>query len=132
MDKSKELTQLDIDSSNAIKAGMSYGKYMAIKKSTKTTPQEVVGYKHICQHCGKEFVSKTRAVRKYCSDQCRERSYYPRKTYPQTKTCPICGKEFMAETYRNRYCSEFCSKVAHCQNVKEYQARKSEEERCNG
>ena len=72
MGKKKELDQLDIDSSNAIKAGMSYGKYMAMKKPTKITPPEVVGYRHICQHCGKEFIAKYKGVRKYCSEQCRK------------------------------------------------------------
>lgn len=70
----KQMDQLDIDASNAIKAGMTYGKYMAMKNPT-TIVRKPVGYKHYCLFCGKEFYSKYKGVRKYCSGNHRE-AYY--------------------------------------------------------
>ena len=124
------MDQLTIDSTNAIKAGMSYGKYMATKKPTAYEPV-VVGIKHTCQHCGKEFIGYTKKVRKFCSDYCRETYYREEKKLafepePTKKICPICGKEFVAESHRNKYCSEFCKKVGSGQRANEYQARKKE------
>lgn len=119
------LDQLTIDSNNAIKAGLSYGKYMALKKHTnvqsahKPDP-DFDGYKHTCQYCGKDYVIFHRRKSKFCSDSCRNAYQYHKKT------CPICGKEFVAESYRNKYCSEFCAKVGNGQRVKEYQERKKE------
>lgn len=136
--KKADMDQLTIDSTNAIKEGMSYGKYMATKKPTiptitTTQSHDFSGYKHTCQFCRKEFVVYDRKVRKFCSDRCRERSYSFRKiSYPKPKICPICGKEFMAETYRNKYCGEFCARVAQGQKVRQYMARKAEEAKCNG
>lgn len=134
--KKKELDQLTIDSTNAIKAGLSYGKYMAIKPKTDVPVPKIksgVEYQHTCEFCGKDFVTYTRQARKFCSDHCREQSYYEiKRVYPRPQICSICGKEFMAQTFRNKYCSEFCSKVAHGQRVKEYMARKAKEAKCNG
>ena len=136
--KKRELDQLTIDSTNAIKAGLSYGKYMALYKPATTTyrgsttvPEED-GIKHTCQGCGKVFYAQNRKLRKFCCGSCREAFYYRAKRmreemYSLEKVCPICGKAFTAETYRNKYCSEFCAKVGNGQRVKEYQARRKEE-----
>ena len=126
----KEMDQLTKDAVAARKAGMTYGKYMATKNPTVIV-REPEGYKHTCLFCGKEFYIKHKKLRKYCSDLCREQ-YYQTKNKTMLKTCPICGKEFVAETYRNKYCGEFCSRVAQGQNVKNYIARKAEEAKCNG
>lgn len=124
------MDQLTIDSTNAIKAGMSYGKYMALKKPVNPEPV-VLGIKHTCQHCGKDFYATNRKPRKFCCDSCREDYYREVKKMeadPETveKTCPICGKVFIAKNYRYRYCSEFCKKVGQGQRVKEYQERRKE------
>lgn len=131
--KKVEMDKLTADASNALKAGMSYGMYMAMKEPAKAPTPEIVGFKYTCQQCGKEFIVNNRRTRKYCGDRCRELAYYGRKmNEPTLKTCPICGKEFMAETHRNKYCSEFCSKVGFGQKVKEYHERKKEEAESNG
>lgn len=133
MGRKKKLDQLTIDSTNAIKAGMSYGYYMALKKHTtaqserKSNP-DFDGYKHTCEQCGKEFVIFHKKKRKYCSDQCRKQHYLDtKKIQIRKKICPICGKEFMPETYRNKYCSEFCSRAGQVDRVREYRERKMEE-----
>ena len=73
----KKMDKLSRDATDAIKAGMSYGKYMAMKKPTIEEPVKK-GIRHICQHCGKEFYVPHRKTMKYCSDQCREKFYYAR------------------------------------------------------
>lgn len=123
----KAMDQLSIDASNALKAGMSYGKYMATKKQTSATVPVQSGYKHTCPICGNEFVTNTKNARKYCSDECKQNAVYKRKRqYPKPRVCDICGKEFMATHWRSRYCSEFCLKVGQSERVKECLARKKE------
>lgn len=136
MGRKKKLDQLDIDSTNAIKVGMSYGKYMALYKPATTTyrgsttvPEEV-GIKHTCQGCGKVFYTQNRKARKFCCSSCRDAFYYKAKRmkeekYPLEKVCQTCGKTFTADSYRSKYCCEFCSKVGHVKKVKEYQARRA-------
>lgn len=120
------MDQLTIDSTNAIKAGMSYGKYMAMKNPTKITKPALSGYKYICHHCGKEFYAKVKGIHKYCSVECREAFYSKsRPNGPVLKTCLTCGKEFMSKTYQNKYCSVFCRRVAQNEQAKAYQKRKA-------
>lgn len=127
----KKMDQLTQDAVAAHKAGMSYGKYMATK-NPPTIVRKPEDYKHTCAFCGKEFYSKTKAVRKYCSDKCRQDYYYRTKHELIVKTCPICGKEFAAETNWNKYCGEFCANVAQAQRSREYQQRKKMEAEGNG
>ena len=129
MGKKKTMDQLSIDASNALKAGMSYGKYMATKKQTSATVPVQSGYKHTCPVCGNEFVTYIKNARKYCSDDCKHKADYKRKRkrqYPMPRVCDICGKEFMATHWHSRYCSEFCVKVGQSERVKECLARKKE------
>ena len=125
--KKKEMDQLSIDASNAIKAGMSYGQYMAMKPK-KIEPEikkkVVAGYIKTCPICGKEFSTHLR-VKKYCSDECKERSYYKIKI-PENKPCEVCGNEFAVRSSRSRYCCRRCADKAQRQRSKEYQARKRE------
>lgn len=138
--KKKELSQLDIDASNAIKAGMSYGKYMAMKPKTDApAPKKKsrVEYRHTCPICGNDFVTYNRKLKKYCSDECRCRAWeiQRRKSnkYPKPRVCATCGKEFMATNWRNQYCSEPCADEAHRQKMRAYIAnRRAEEAKSNG
>ena len=121
--KKLEMDQLSIDSSNAIKAGLSYGKYIALYGHSKVhhqPTQALVGYKHNCQFCGKEFYVPDRRHQKFCSNICREKSYYATAIGPiEERTCPICGKVFMPNTRHQKYCGVFCAGVARRQRVKE-------------
>ena len=119
--KKLEMDQLSIDSSNAIKAGLSYGKYIALYGHSKAQAQHQapVGYKRNCQFCGKDFYIPTRRAQRFCSDKCRERSYYITAIGPMEKmTCPICGKDFMPNTRHQKYCDRFCAERARRQRVK--------------
>lgn len=128
------MDQLSIDASNAIKAGMSYGKYMAMKPRTDSPKKPTrLGRSIACEFCGEQFVNYRNNDRKYCSDDCRNRACVKRKKeYPKPRTCCICGKEFMATTWRSAYCSEFCVRVGRNERVKECLARKKEEAKNNG
>lgn len=41
------------------------------------------------------------------------------------KTCPICGKTFVANHYMCKYCSSACKKVANAENMRRYYARRA-------
>lgn len=71
-----------------------------------------------CICCGKKFLGKR--INKYCSKQCRKRQHKrnqrrkkgiePRnfREFKQLK-CPQCGKEFMQNRGRLKYCSHECA-----------------------
>ena len=123
-----EMDKLSQDSCDALKAGMSYGKYMAMKGSTKVTrpTPAPTGYYHVCQHCGKEFYVPDKKPRKFCGDRCRELSYYVPKIKTAHRICPICGKEFVTTKKQQKYCGEHCAKFAKSQKQMEARARKKE------
>jgi hypothetical protein len=134
--KKEEMDQLTIDSTNAIKAGLSYGKYIALYGHTKVQRPDKApaGYKHICQHCGKEFILYSRHTQKYCSGECRQRYYYCRAKlpYPKEKTCLFCGKVFMAKSHREKYCGDDCNSAAQRRRFDKYRDKKAKEAMGNG
>lgn len=116
----------------AEKAGMSYGKYMALKqgktREIKAAPRND-GKEFVCAHCGKKFLKEDHRKRKYCCDRCRNEAENKRRRdladkKELKKTCPQCGKEFTTTEWRQKYCGEFCAKLAHLDRVKRNQARK--------
>lgn len=66
----KELDQLTKDSISAQKAGMSYGRYMAMKPQKGYAPKvETEEEWPVCKVCGKVMVD-VRKGRMYCSPEC--------------------------------------------------------------
>lgn len=61
------MDQLTLDSTAALKAGMSYGKYMA-SRYVPPVIEVPVQQKRLCRYCGKEI--KGHGNRKYCDDRC--------------------------------------------------------------
>lgn len=55
-----------------------------------------------CQYCGKQY--EGRRDSKYCSNQCRVLS--------KTKTCVVCGKEFVQSHSSQKCCSVGCANIA--------------------
>ena len=126
--------------------GVHYGAWRAAQyeKNKGMTPAKPKGYKHTCVHCETEFYTRVNRKQKFCCDSCREEYYRIKKReeykatkvekeiVPIDKVCPICGKDFKGKNHRYKYCSEFCSRVAHAQKVKEYAWKKAEEAKANG
>lgn len=66
----KKLDQLTKDSISAQKAGMSYGRYMAMKPQKGYAPKvETEEEWPVCKVCGKVMVD-VRKDRMYCSPEC--------------------------------------------------------------
>jgi predicted nucleic acid-binding Zn ribbon protein len=106
------------DAKNALKRGMSYGQYMAQKEPEIIIPPEPEDVEmRECKGCGALFPFKGIGFgkcKKYCSEECRERYYYAKKskeTWDKKPhaACAYCGKDFIPITKRNRFCCEDCS-----------------------
>ena len=82
--KSKPVDRLSQESSEALDAGLSYGKYKAKqyetagRKPTPYTPKEEpdprLKYDRVCRVCGCKFKSMTNH-REYCSQRCADKQY---------------------------------------------------------
>ena len=73
MAKKKEPDRLSRESSAALAAGMSYGKWKALQPPDVIVPPpkpKMIAEK-TCKFCGKTFYQADNRKRKYCSDQCR-------------------------------------------------------------
>ena len=75
-----EIDRLSAESSMALAAGMSYGKWKAMQNPVKIIPTPKPNeMKCICELCGKEFIQYDRRARKYCSTSCKNAIAYERK-----------------------------------------------------
>lgn len=131
----------------AVKAGISYGNYMANHKIAAFTPLPIVldsAKTKKCKWCGKEFVS-SRSTKAYCSDDCRKAKSdaiarkRKRPGSPETakdwmreeRVCVICGKVFVPTAKQQISCSATCSlerrKQCNRANRQAYRARKKAE-----
>jgi predicted nucleic acid-binding Zn ribbon protein len=122
------MDKLAKDAKNALKKGMSYGQYMAQKKPEIIIPQKPKEQMRECLGCGNPFPLNTRGkgVKKFCSDECREKFYDDRKSQQRWEQkphadCDFCGKDFIPKTSRNRFCCFDCQY--------EYQKREKREMR---
>ena len=140
MAKYKEPDRLSRESSMALAAGMSYGKWKALQSiiylHTDNIPKDEIpnGRTRACQTCGILFslTSRGTGVKKFCSDDCRE--YFYRKRAEQIrkaqnqekhKTCPICGNVFVAKNNK-KYCDIGCYSVANAERQKQCRQNKKE------
>lgn len=90
------------------------GKYCSEECKEK---QYIKDNTKICEHCGREFVSRSNN-QIYCSDECR-RSAHDNKArekmkavyVPKKVICRECGREFLTEygNTRRDFCSDECS-----------------------
>ena len=75
MSKREDMDQLSRDACDALAHGMTYGKYMAWKRSRdimldKPIKRVVGEHEAVCKCCGKVF-TKSQHYRVYCSRLCR-------------------------------------------------------------
>jgi len=61
----------------------------------------------ICPTCQKPFHDLKHPRRKYCSRECSGLAH--RNPDIQPRLCPICGRIFMPDRMRRKYCSEVCA-----------------------
>lgn len=73
------MNQLSKDSVAAQKAGMSYGKYMAMKErlapktAAKAKPLPQLPEKWlVCAYCGKQFKKRAKSKQIYCEPYCQQ------------------------------------------------------------
>lgn len=77
MAKHNQPDKLSQDASAALAAGMTYGKYMAMKEPMKVTPsdqhpEKTVCVVSVCELCGQQFTQYDRRHRKFCcTEHCR-------------------------------------------------------------
>lgn len=117
----KELDNLTRCSNEALAAGMTYGKYMAMKYEQEQVPKvkapkPLPGWR-VCRHCGKKFYA-SHGNRQYCSDICSANAHYKMQRDKITKNqklippkiCATCGKEFIPSKNdkRIKYCGNEC------------------------
>ena len=77
MEKSKQ-DRLDIESTLALDAKMTYGKWKALQRETGKpdyveTEIDSRGNKKWCSYCGEVFFTESK-IKKYCCDTCREKA----------------------------------------------------------
>ena len=122
------MDRLTINTCNATKLGMSYGKYMAMKYNPDLPKPQDNSDKIKCICCGKEIRLRNARKRKYCGDECREQYYRDIKervpAAHHMKTCEFCGKEFEALSHNAKYCSDTCRKISKSQYLHDYHVRK--------
>lgn len=76
MAKKNAIDKLAQDTSKAIAAGMSYGKWKAMHPQAAARPAIPDGCM-LCEYCGKPF--KAKHNKRFCNDLCREASYRERE-----------------------------------------------------
>lgn len=68
--------------------------------------------KYICSYCGKEFETKhiySKTENHFCSNNCKSAFRRELGVDNETRTCEICGKEFVVNKYSKvRFCSKEC------------------------
>lgn len=133
------MDKLSSDARKARAAGMSYGQWKATQPIVKALPRKIPGgYRvQVCEHCGCEFMVSGERKRKFCSDDCRMRTYEKRqqqrrneelsKPAPEQepeiipeigelgdgyRLCAVCGRAYLKKpkAYKSKTCSVRCSR----------------------
>lgn len=120
MKKREEMDSITMTSIAAEKAGISYGKYVALfgVVTDKEEETDSLVAPKVCQECGKTFFGRARNM-KYCSEECRKKSdnrkfgriYRQRRAdRAKNRVCQICGKPIPESRALNaKTCSEECA-----------------------
>lgn len=122
----KKLDSTTLTSIAAEKAGMSYGKYVALYGVVTEEDPEIIAEAlpnvPLCVECGKPILHRA-GRQKYCSDECMrragrrrcvERYRKRRKEEAGERICEVCGKPIPSErNLQSKTCSEECSEELH-------------------
>ena len=144
MAKHNEPDRLSQEATLAIAAGMSYGKWKAMQPLIDMPTEKISDCRtRACQRCGILFLlnKKGNGVKKFCSDDCRDRFYRERKAQivqeikqknnlenkqEVHRTCALCGKDFIAEKWNRKYCGDLCARLAKLVQARQCKQRKKE------
>ena len=74
--KKKQMDKLALENSQALAAGMSYGKWKAMQDPVKIVKKDVVpdGWR-VCEWCKKPFKPNKKVQQRFCEIYCREEAY---------------------------------------------------------
>ena len=62
-----------------------------------------------CEYCGKEYTTVI-YFQRFCSNVCKSAWRRKSRIDDETRTCPICGKEFRVNKYsKKQFCSRSCA-----------------------
>lgn len=75
--KKNEPDKLSRENSQALAAGMSYGKWKAMQPVVPIEPKppKEIYFERICEHCGCTFIRHDCKQVKYCGDRCRNAAF---------------------------------------------------------
>lgn len=140
MKKREEMDSITMTSIAAEKAGISYGKYVALFGVVREREEEVdpLVVPKVCQECGRTFYGRARNM-KFCSEECRKKSdnqkfgriYRQRRAdRAKNRVCQICGKPIPESRALNaKTCSEECAEELARINKNRRQREKRDMER---
>lgn len=132
---------------DAVEAGMSYGKLVALREMTAPlSPLERLlagiddgaAKTQTCRWCGTVFLVTNRN-KAYCSDECRKaqndawnRAWKARggTLVLEARPCVICGAVFMPKVVQQITCSPECSRVRRHEMAKDLRQRARERQKC--
>jgi len=63
----------------------------------------------VCRTCGSGFTSQAYRPSPFCSVRCGEEWRRVPKFVPETRSCDVCGTEYIAKKSFQRYCSRLCN-----------------------
>lgn len=119
--------QLDIDSTAAIEAGMSYGKYMATKKPVRIEKPKPEGKRFVCKCCGEVFYRSANYAYQFCSEGCRDKWQDIKDREDKTVAkCAICGNVFIPRSVNSKYCSDDCRTAAQYESTRKTNQKRKE------
>lgn len=128
---------------DAVEAGMSYGKLVALREMTAPlSPLERLlagiddgaAKTQTCRWCGTVFLVTNRN-KAYCSDECRkaqndawgrERKARGGTLVLEDRPCVVCGVVFMPKVVQQITCSPECSRVRRLEMAKDLRQRARE------
>lgn len=132
---------------DAVEAGMSYGKLVALREMTAPlSPLERLlagiddgaAKTQTCRWCGTVFLVTNRN-KAYCSDECRkaqndawgrERKARGGTLVLEDRPCVICGVVFMPKVVQQITCGPECSRARRHEMAKDLRQRARERQKC--
>lgn len=75
MAKKQEPDKLEQEVSQAIAAGMTYGRWKALQPPAQTESKPIPDGWLVCEYCGKPFKPRIKTAQRFCEVGCQKRAY---------------------------------------------------------